>query len=174
MNFRVKPTGDREPDELLSKKQIARQLGIDTTNLDRWRRLKRFPPGILLSENCLRWRRSVSNRAKRDSHIDPPASSYAIMRTANPYRGENSGPGKDNHGELDPRPGIREHPGSKADIVAPVICFSFGLSDGWPQEPPVEHPSDAPRVLVGQSGKSAKRTQYTSSPVVAPTPLRSG
>ena len=34
-------------------------------------------------------------------NIDPPASSYAIMRRAGPYRGENSGPGKDNRGELD-------------------------------------------------------------------------
>jgi hypothetical protein len=34
-------------------------------------------------------------RAKRASHIDPPASSYAIMRRACPYRGENPGPGKD-------------------------------------------------------------------------------
>jgi hypothetical protein len=34
-------------------------------------------------------------------NINPPASSYAIMRRAGPYRGENSGPGKDNRGELD-------------------------------------------------------------------------
>src|SRR5438094_9389714 len=34
-------------------------------------------------------------------NIDPPASSYAIMRRARPYRGENSGPGKDDRGELD-------------------------------------------------------------------------
>jgi hypothetical protein len=34
-------------------------------------------------------------RAKRASHIDPPASSYAIMRRAYPYRGENPEPGKD-------------------------------------------------------------------------------
>jgi transposase len=33
-------------------------------------------------------------------NIDPPASSYAIMRRAGPYRGENSGPGKDDRGEL--------------------------------------------------------------------------
>jgi hypothetical protein len=33
------------------------------------------------------------------------------MRRACPYRGENPGPGKDVHGELDPRPGIREQPG---------------------------------------------------------------
>ena len=42
-------------------------------------------------------------------NIDPPASSYAIMRRARPYRGENPEPGKDVHGELDPWPGIREH-----------------------------------------------------------------
>src|SRR6267378_92758 len=34
--------------------------------------------------------------------IDPPASSYAIMQRASPYCGENPGPGKDVHGELDP------------------------------------------------------------------------
>jgi hypothetical protein len=33
--------------------------------------------------------------AKRASHIDPPASPYAIMRRACPYREENPGPGKD-------------------------------------------------------------------------------
>jgi hypothetical protein len=35
------------------------------------------------------------------SSIDPPTASYAIMRRARPYRGENSGPGKDRCGELD-------------------------------------------------------------------------
>ena len=30
----------------------------------------------------------------RAFNIDPPTSSYAIMRRARPYRGENSGPGK--------------------------------------------------------------------------------
>ena len=47
-----------------------------------------------------------------------PASSYAIMRRARPYRGENNGPGKDIHGELDPTPGIREQPGSNSVIAA--------------------------------------------------------
>ena len=37
----------------------------------------------------------------RACNIDPPASSYAIMRRARPYRGENSGPGKDDRGKLD-------------------------------------------------------------------------
>ena len=31
----------------------------------------------------------------RDCNIEPPASPYAIMRRVHPYRGENSGPGKD-------------------------------------------------------------------------------
>src|SRR5262249_24267204 len=38
--------------------------------------------------------------------IDPPTSSYAIMRRARSYRGENSEPCKDIRGEL--TPGIRE------------------------------------------------------------------
>ena len=33
---------------------------------------------------------------------------YAIMRRTRPYRGENSAPGKDVNGELDPTSGIRE------------------------------------------------------------------
>ena len=57
-------------------------------------------------------------RAKRASHIDPLTSSYAIMRRARPYRGENHGPGKDVQGELDPTPGIREQPGSIPDLEA--------------------------------------------------------
>ena len=59
---------------------------------------------------------AMLKRAKRASHIDPPASSFAIMRRARPYRGENPAPGKDVHGELDPTPGIRERPRPKADI----------------------------------------------------------
>src|SRR5215472_7093395 len=44
-------------------------------------------------------------------NIDPPASSYAIMRRAGPYRGENSGPGKDDRGELDTETAKSGHPG---------------------------------------------------------------
>ena len=40
-------------------------------------------------------------QSDRAFNIDPPASSYAIMRRARPYRGENSEPGKDDRGELD-------------------------------------------------------------------------
>jgi hypothetical protein len=35
---------------------------------------------------------AVLDRAKRASHIDPLTSSYAIMRRARPYRGENHEP----------------------------------------------------------------------------------
>src|SRR5271163_4819644 len=42
-----------------------------------------------------------ARKGDRVFNIDPPASSYAIMRRACPYRGENSGPGKDDRGELD-------------------------------------------------------------------------
>ena len=40
-------------------------------------------------------------QSDRAFNIDPPTSSYAIMRRARPYRGENSGPGKDDREELD-------------------------------------------------------------------------
>jgi hypothetical protein len=36
-------------------------------------------------------------KGDRDCNIEPPASPYAIMRRVHPYRGENSGPGKDDH-----------------------------------------------------------------------------
>jgi len=42
-----------------------------------------------------------ARKADRDCNIEPPASPYAIMRRAYPYRGENSGPGKDIVGKLD-------------------------------------------------------------------------
>src|SRR5438876_8944086 len=62
-------------------------------------------------------------RAERASHIDPPASSYAIMQRASPYCGENPGPGKDVYGELDPTLGIREQPGSfSTDRPARAAC----------------------------------------------------
>ena len=42
-----------------------------------------------------------ARKGDRDCNIEPPASPYAIMRRVHPYRGENSGPGKDIVGELD-------------------------------------------------------------------------
>ncbi len=84
------------------------------------------------------------NRAKRASHIDPPASSYAIMRRARPYRGENPAPGKDVHGELDPTPGIREQPRPIPDISGLFLLRCTGLTcytepaDPWPWGTPHE------------------------------------
>src|SRR5262249_61401102 len=70
------------------------------------------------------------DRAKRASHIDPPASFYAIMRRARPYRGENPVPGKDVRGELDPTPGIRERPRPTSDISPVEIPHCNGLLPG--------------------------------------------
>ena len=52
------------------------------------------------------WR--ALEQGDRAFDIDPPTSSYAIMRRARPYRGENSGPGRIVVESLTPRPGIRE------------------------------------------------------------------
>jgi hypothetical protein len=52
-------------------------------------------------------------RAKRASHIDPPASSYAIMRRACPYRGENPEPGKDVLESLTTGPELENRLGQK-------------------------------------------------------------
>ena len=40
-------------------------------------------------------------QSDRAFNSDPPTSSYAIMRRARLYRGENNGPGKDDREELD-------------------------------------------------------------------------
>ncbi|MGO9574273.1 MAG: hypothetical protein ACLPTQ_08090, partial [Terriglobales bacterium] len=58
----------------------------------------------------------------------PPASSYAIMRRASPYRGENSGPGKDDRESLTPRPGIREHNRGIADSGKPNALQIYGFT----------------------------------------------
>ena len=68
--------------------------------------------------------------AKRDSHIDPPTSSYAIMRRVHPYRGENPEPGKDVHGELDPTPGIRERPRPEAAILTAEVAYCDSVLAG--------------------------------------------
>jgi transposase-like protein len=44
---------------------------------------------------------SIAELCRREGIVQTPTSSYAIMRRAGPYRGENSGPGKDDRGELD-------------------------------------------------------------------------
>jgi hypothetical protein len=77
---------------------------------------------------------AMLERAKRASHIDPPASSYAIMRRARPYRGENPAPGKDVRGELDPTPGIRERPRPIAALAASAASLreSPSLISGIP------------------------------------------
>ena len=59
------------------------------------------------------------------------------MRRACPYRGENPGPGKDVHGELDHRPGIREQPGSLTEVgrIQGHVCLDLksGLTSDIPQ-----------------------------------------
>jgi hypothetical protein len=47
----------------------------------------------------------------RQRHLTPSCGGHV------PYRGENPEPGKDACGELDPSPGIREQPGSKAEML---------------------------------------------------------
>jgi hypothetical protein len=73
---------------------------------------------------------AMLKKASALSHIDPPASSYAIMRRACPYCGENPEPGKDILESLDRRPGIREQPGSKAVLTAPKTDFRYSPNNG--------------------------------------------
>jgi hypothetical protein len=69
-------------------------------------------------------------KSKRALHIDPPASSYAIMRRACPYRGENHEPGKDMFGEFDRRPGIREQPGPFASFRTRATIRPLSVQSG--------------------------------------------
>ena len=66
---------------------------------------------------------AMLKRAKRASHIDPPASSYAIMRRARPYRGENPAPGKDAHGGLTPRPELENVPAGTLALVRSLLVL---------------------------------------------------
>ena len=52
---------------------------------------------------------AMLERAERASHIDPLASSYAIMQRACPYCGENPGPGKDVTESLNLGPELENH-----------------------------------------------------------------
>src|SRR5215471_13543493 len=56
---------------------------------------------------------SVTNIRGRCVKINPPTSSYAIMRRVRPNRGENRGPGKGDGRELDSWPGITQQPRPK-------------------------------------------------------------
>src|SRR5271170_1851873 len=48
------------------------------------------------------------HRSKRDSHIDPPTCSNALMQRAQPYCGENSEPGRHITESLTSNPRVRE------------------------------------------------------------------
>ena len=65
------------------------------------------------------WGTSV-RKDDRDCNIEPSTSPYAIMRRVHPYRGENNGPGKDDRGDLTPRPGIREQNRHSSEVVVPM------------------------------------------------------
>src|SRR5215831_10361385 len=82
-------------------------------------------------------------RANRASHIDPPASSYAIMRRACAPTAERTlDPARMFDEELDPRPGIREQPRPKGEVSPIYISarnrthnsdISAVPGPGWPR-----------------------------------------
>src|SRR5262249_35919397 len=81
---------------------LVEQGGRRVTNVDRLpqKREKNVPARTMAVVRSSDFLRALEQR-DRDCNIDPPTSSYAIMRRARPYRGENSEPGRDDHGELD-------------------------------------------------------------------------
>jgi hypothetical protein len=70
-------------------------------------------------------------RAKRASHIDAPASSYAIMRRARPYRGENPEPGKDVTESLTPRPELENNQDPKRTFAAAFLSYFLTRVRNW-------------------------------------------
>ena len=70
-------------------------------------------------------------RANRASHIDPPASSYAIMRRACPYRGENPGPGKDVMESLTTGPELENSQGQSRRLSDVGMSASPPTPDVW-------------------------------------------
>src|SRR5205809_4039823 len=79
-----------------------------------------------------RWRDRPIFRKARFGHcvcnIDPPASPYAIMRRAYPYRGENRGPGKDDRGELDIRSRNSRTKSARIGLTEMVCYYKCPLS----------------------------------------------
>ena len=69
---------------------------------------------------------AMLKRANRASHIDPPASSNAIMRRARPYCGENPEPGKDVTESLTPRPELENDQDPKATHPTFMVPRFFG------------------------------------------------
>ena len=72
---------------------------------------------------------AMLKRANRASHIDPPASSNAIMRRARPYCGENPEPGKDVTESLTPRPEL-ENGQDPQETSAALDCCCTKRSSG--------------------------------------------
>ena len=72
-------------------------------------------------------------RANRASHIDPPASSNAIMRRARPYRGENPEPGKDVTESLTPRPELENGQDPQEASAALDCCCTKRFSGPFRQ-----------------------------------------
>jgi hypothetical protein len=69
---------------------------------------------------------AMLKRANRASHIDPPASSNAIMRRARPYCGENPEPGKDVTESLTPRPELENGQDPELTLRAANYCIAKG------------------------------------------------
>ena len=77
------------------------------------------------------------DRRDRACNIDPPTSSYAIMRRARPYRGENSEPSSTE--SLILKPGIREHNRHRTDVQQCSRSGRYRVKNG--------HDWSAPREL---------------------------
>jgi transposase len=78
--------------DAMLRSYLLEAAGVLLTRVPKWSTVKAWGTR-LAKRNGLR-KAKVAVR-DRDCNIEPPASPYAIMRRVHPYRGENSGPGKD-------------------------------------------------------------------------------
>src|SRR5919204_5541883 len=92
--------GSTEPSSTGRRRRLPRNEQYRDQRVSRGTPGKDVPAGTMAVVRSPDFLRALKQRDCA-CNIDPPASSYAIMRRASPYRGENSGPGKDDRGELD-------------------------------------------------------------------------
>jgi transposase len=89
--------GSTEPNSLGRTARLPRNKHRSSVPAEAGKDVPARTMAVVRSSDFLR----ALDRRDRACNIDPPTSSYAIMRRARPYRGENTGPGRDDRRELD-------------------------------------------------------------------------
>jgi hypothetical protein len=116
-----KLAGSTEPNSLGRTGRLPRNKRRSSVLAEAGKDVPARTMAVVRSSDFLR----ALDRRDRACNIDPPTSSYAIMRRARPYRGDNTGPGRDDR--VTPKPGIREQNLPIADVNARSLRSPAGL-----------------------------------------------